>query len=263
MYPDFETLKVERDGPILTLLFNRPERRNATNPKMHQELIEAFRLIAKDDSVGLMILSGAGGYFSAGGDIASMNDSMNDNGRWIAAMAEARELLYSLMDIPHPVIARINGHAMGLSATLALFCDVTVMQEDSRIADTHVKVGLVAGDGGSIMWPVLLGYARAKELLLTGDPLTGAEAAKLGLITHAVPKDELEAKVADIAQRILANPRIAVRGTKQAINMALRSTLDALVDGHLGLETISYMSSDYREAVAAFVGKRAPVFTGK
>lgn len=262
MYPDFETLKIEREGPILTLLFNRPERRNATNPQMHQDLIDAFRSIARDKQTRLVVLSGAGGYFSAGGDIDAMNKTAGDHGRWIEAMKEARELLYSLLDIPQPIIARINGHAMGLSATLALFCDITVMQAESKIADPHVKVGLVAGDGGSLMWPALLGYARAKELLLTGDALTGAEAAQLGLITHAVPKDELDAKVADIARRILANPHIAVVGTKQAINMSLRASLDAVIDGHLGLETMSYLSKDHAEATQAFVEKRPPVFTG-
>lgn len=263
MYRPYETLAVERDGQILTLLFNRPERRNATNPLMHAELIEAFHTIAKDEETRIVVLSGANGYFSAGGDVDDMLANSGNHQRWIEAMKEAREILYAMLDIPQPIIARVNGHAMGLASTLALFCDITVMQEDAKIADPHVKVGLVAGDGGSLMWPTLIGYARAKELLLTGDALTGAEAARIGLISHAVPKDQLEAKVAGIAARILANPKFAVIGTKRAINMGLRSRLDEVIDGHLGLETLSYLTDDYREAMRAFVEKRPPVFTGK
>src|SRR5690606_11819512 len=126
-----------------------------------------------------------------------------------------------------------------------------------------VNVGLVAGDGGSLIWPALVGYAKAKRYLLTGEPITGAEAAEIGLISEAAPADELDARVAAVAEKIAGGAAIAIRLTKRAINMALRQQLDTLIEAHLGYETMSHLSADHREAVNAFAEKRAPVFTGR
>jgi enoyl-CoA hydratase len=263
MYEDYETLKIERNGKIVTVSFNRPEVRNATNSRMHQELVRIFPEIGADPEAHVVILTGEGQCFSAGGDIAGMQRSLDDPSRWVASMAEARAILEALLNLDRPVIARINGHAMGLGATLALFCDITIATETARIADPHVKVGLVAGDGGSIIWPALIGYARAKKYLLTGAPITGAEAAEIGLITEAVTADALDARVNAIAEELAGGAAQAIRMTKRAINMSLRQQLDAMIEAHLGYETMSYLTEDYREAVAAFNQGRNPVFKGK
>ena len=131
------------------------------------------------------------------------------------------------------------------------------------IADPHVKVGLVAGDGGSVIWPALVGYARAKRYLLTGEGISGAEAERIGLVSEAVPGDELDARVATIAGELAAGASIAIRLTKKSINMDLRQRMDRLIEAHLGYETMSYLSADHREAVNAFVEKRSPSFAGK
>lgn len=263
MYEGYETLKIERNGRIVTVSLNRPEVRNATNAHMHQELMRIFPEIGTDPDADVVILTGAGNCFSAGGDIAGMQRSLDDPGRWMESMGEARAILEGLLNLDRPVIARINGHAIGLGATLALFCDITIATETAKIADPHVKVGLVAGDGGSIIWPALIGYARAKKYLLTGAAIAGAEAAAIGLITEAVPSAELDARVDAIAADLAAGASQAIRLTKRAINMSLRQQLDAMIEAHLGYETMSYLTEDYREAVAAFNQGRNPVFKGK
>jgi enoyl-CoA hydratase len=263
MYQGYETLRVERRGKIVTVAFNRPEVRNATNPRMHQELERVFPEIGRDPEANVVILTGAGNAFSAGGDLAQMKLNLDDRARWNESMGEARRILVNLLDLDRPVIARINGHAVGLGATLALFCDITIALDTAKIADPHVKVGLVAGDGGSLIWPILAGHARTRVLLLTGEAITGARAAEIGLITEACTAEALDARVNVIAEELAGGAAVAIRGTKRALNLVLRQQLEAAIDAHLGLETMSYLSEDHREAVTAFVEKRSPVFTGQ
>jgi enoyl-CoA hydratase len=263
MYQGYETLRVERRGKIVTVAFNRPEVRNATNPRMHQELERVFPEIGRDPEANVVILTGAGNAFSAGGDLAQMKLNLDDRARWNESMGEARRILVNLLDLDRPVIARINGHAVGLGATLALFCDITIALDTAKIADPHVKVGLVAGDGGSLIWPILAGHARTRLLLLTGEAITGARAAEIGLITEACTAEALDARVNVIAEELAGGAAVAIRGTKRALNLVLRQQLEAAIDAHLGLETMSYLSEDHREAVTAFVEKRSPVFTGQ
>lgn len=263
MYEDYQTLEVVRDGRVVTVSFNRPEVKNATNPRMHQELVRIFPEIGRDPDAHVVVLTGKGTAFSSGGDIDTLRRSIDDPRRWAAAMREAREILIGLIELDRPVIAKINGHAIGLGATLALMCDIIIARDSALIADPHVKVGLVAGDGGSIIWPMLMGFARAKKYLLTGEPITGADAAAMGLVTEAVPADQLDARVAQLTALLVNSPAVAVRLTKKSINMALRQQIDLMMQAHLDYETTSHLSADHREAVNAFLDKRAPVFVGK
>lgn len=263
MYEGYETLKVVREGGIVTVSFNRPEVKNATNARMHQELMRVFPEIGTDPDARVVVLTGEGDCFSAGGDLDGLRAGLDNHARWIESMIEARAILNGVVDLDLPVIAKVNGAAVGLGATLALFCDIVIARDTARIADPHVNVGLVAGDGGSLIWPALVGYAKAKRYLLTGEPITGAEAAEIGLISEAAPADELDARVAAVAEKIAGGAAIAIRLTKRAINMALRQQLDMLIEAHLGYETMSHLSADHREAVNAFAEKRAPVFTGR
>ncbi|MBT4521211.1 MAG: enoyl-CoA hydratase/isomerase family protein [Halieaceae bacterium] len=262
-YTDYETLNLKRTGKILTVTLNRPEQYNAANALMHQELVRVFQEINHDVDTHVVVLTGAGKAFSAGGDIKAMLKSLDDHQRWAESMREARDLLYAIVDLDRPIIARINGHAVGVGATIALFCDITFAVESALIGDPHVKVGLTAGDGGALIWPLLIGHARAKRLLLTGDTVSAAQAAELGLITEAVPSlEELDTKVDAVAEQLAAGASVAIRTTKRAANMLLRQQLDAVIDGHLGLETLSHLTNDRREAAYAFRDKRKPVFTG-
>jgi enoyl-CoA hydratase len=263
MYDGYEMLKVTRRDRVVTVSFNRPSVKNATNPQMHQELVQVFPEIGRDPEAYVVVLTGEGDAFSAGGDIETMQKSLDDHARWVESMIEARDILFGVIDLDRPVIAKVNGHAIGLGATLALVCDIVVAKDTAKIADPHVRVGLVAGDGGSVIWPALVGYARAKKYLLTGEAITGAEAAAIGLVSEAVPAERLDARVEEIAQSLADGAAVAVRLTKKAINMSLRQQMDALIEAHLGYETMSHLSADHREAVTAFVERRKPAFSGR
>jgi enoyl-CoA hydratase len=263
VYEGYETLKVVREGKIVTVSFNRPEVKNATNGRMHQELVRVFPEIGRDPEAHVVILTGEGDSFSAGGDIAGMQRNLTDPHRWVESMGEARDILMGVIDLDRPVIAKVNGHAIGLGSTLALVCDIVIARDTAIIADPHVKVGLVAGDGGSVIWPALVGYAKAKKYLLTGEPITGAEAERIGLVSEAVPADKLDARVAEIARNLADGAAVAIRLTKKSVNMDLRQRMAAMIEAHLGYETMSYMSEDHREAVNAFVERRKPAFTAR
>lgn len=263
MYDDYEALKVTKEGKVVTVAFNRPEVKNATNPRMHQELVRVFPEIGRDPDANVVILTGEGDCFSAGGDVSTLKNSLTDQVRWNESMVEASDIVNAVIDLDRPVIARVNGHAVGLGATLALFCDIVVSTKKAKIADPHVLIGLVAGDGGSIIWPALVGYARAKKYLLTGEAITGEEAAEIGLITDAVEPEDLDAVVNAYAEKIANGAATAIRLTKKAVNLDLKARVDAMMHAHLGFETMSHLSDDHREAVMAFLEKRKPVFTGK
>jgi len=263
MYDDYEMLKVTKAGKVVTVAFNRPELKNATNPQMHQELVRIFPEIGRDPDANVVILTGEGDCFSAGGDVSALKNSLDDHIRWNESMIEAADIVNAIVDLDRPVIARVNGHAMGMGATVALFCDIVVSTKRAKIGDPHVHIGLTAGDGGSIIWPALVGYARAKKYLLTGEPITGEVAAEIGLVTEAVEPEELDERVNGYAEKLANLPAVAVRTTKKAVNLDLKARVDAMMDAHLGFETMSHLSADHREAVMAFLEKRKPEFTGK
>jgi enoyl-CoA hydratase len=264
MYDAYETLAISRRGRILTVALNRPEFRNATSTPMHQEFLRVFAEIRTDTETNVVILTGVGEKaFSAGGDVETLRTQYHNQARWIEAMKEARDILYGLISLEQPVICRINGDAFGLGATLALFCDIPIAVETARICDPHVKVGLVAGDGGAVIWPLLVGYAKAKRYLLTGEPIGAVEAAQIGLISEAVPREKLDERVNAIADSLAGGATVAIRGTKRAVNMHLHQQLEALIEGHLGLETQSHLTTDHLEGLNAFKERRAPNFQGK
>ena len=167
-----------------------------------------------------------------------------------------------MLECDKPIIARLNGHAVGLGATVALFCDIVIAAEHAKIGDPHVNAGLVAGDGGAVIWPQLVGFARAKEYLLTGDLMTAAEAERIGLINHVVAADELDEKVYGLARRLASGASKSIRWTKQVINIPLRQLAHSMMDLSLGVETQSNLTADHQEAVTAFTNKRKPNFTG-
>jgi enoyl-CoA hydratase len=237
---------------------------NSMTPQIHTELASVFRDVSKDQDTRVVILTGSGDRgFCAGGDIKKMLEGVDDHARWAASMPEAREIVLNILECDKPVVCRVNGHAVGLGASIALCCDITVMVETAKIGDTHVKVGLVAGDGGSLLWPQLVGLVKARRYLLTGDLLTGREAADLGLITEAVPAAELDSRVDAWATRLGNGATRAIAYTKRSLNMAIRRDAQTFMDAQLGLETLSHLSEDHREAVTAFVNKREPLFTGR
>ncbi|MEY2757057.1 MAG: short-chain-enoyl-CoA hydratase [Pseudomonadota bacterium] len=266
MTPDFsryERIHASRNGRILTLALTAPNPVNAVDGAMHHELSRIFLDAQDDPDSDLVVLTGAGRAFCAGGDTAWFKTLIESPASFRAIAPEAKRIITSLLDLEKPILCRLNGAAAGLGATIALMCDVIIASDKAVIGDPHVKVGLVAGDGGAIIWPQLIGFARAKELLMTGEMLTAERAMTLGLLNHVVPHDQLEAKVAEVAERILANPKWAVRWTKTAANIPLRALAAQLLDAAMAYELLSNSLDDRREAVAAFVEKRPPRLTGQ
>ncbi|MBV9996396.1 MAG: enoyl-CoA hydratase/isomerase family protein [Caulobacteraceae bacterium] len=263
MYEHYTALGVEQRGGELRITLQNPPL-NGMTPQMHDELPLIFRQVARDPQARVVVLTGSGDRaFSAGGDIRGMYEGLDRHEGWVSNMPGSRDIILSILECDKPVIARINGHAMGLGASIALACDITVMLDTARIADTHVKVGLVAGDGGSLIWPHLIGLQRAKRYLLTGDALTGAQAAEIGLVTEAASAADLDRVVDAWAERLGNGATRAISLTKRALNSAIRQQGQIFMDLHLGLETWTHLSQDHREAATAFLEKREPKFTGE
>lgn len=262
-YEAYNELTIERRGRILVITLDNPPMNTATS-LMHTELSRIFYDINHDPDAAVVVLTGAGEKaFSAGGDISAMLHRIEtaDHAGWNQTMLEARHIVNGLLRLEKPLIGRINGHAMGLGATLAAFCDFSFMMAKAKIADTHVKVGLTAGDGGALMWPLLIGFNKAKRYLLTGEMLTGAQAAELGLVTEVADTiEQLDEKVWSTAEALASGATLAINTTKMAINLLLRRLMEGVIETHLGFETMTAWEPDHREAANAFRDKREPNF---
>ena len=261
-YSRYKHLKVERRDRVLTLELDRPPM-NPIHFDLHSELSRIFYDVQVDHESDVIVLTGAGEVFSAGGDIPMMQRRIDDPELFNRKNLEMKQMIFGLLDLEKPVIARLNGDCIGLGATLALLCDIIIAVDDARIGDPHVKMGYVAGDGGAVIWPQLVGFARAKEYLLTGDLLTAVEAERIGLINHAVPRAELDARVDALANKLAKGSTKAIKWTKACVNIPLRQLAHSIMDASLAYEAITNMGADHQEAVSAFVEKRKPNFTGR
>lgn len=261
-YEAYRDLAITLEDRVLTITMNRPDKLNAVGETMHTELARIFTDAALDPEVDVVVLTGAGRAFSAGGDIEWMQKMIDEDASWDQTAAEAKRIVFSMLDCEKPVIAKVNGHAAGLGATLALFCDVVFASEKAKIGDPHVGVGFVAGDGGAVIWPQLVGYHRAKEFLMTGELLSAARAAEIGLINYAVPPDELDARVDEFVARLQSGAKKAIRWSKVAVNIGLKQLAHSIMDASLSYEAQSNKTADHQEAVNAFREKRDPVFRG-
>jgi enoyl-CoA hydratase len=261
-YSAYQFIKAERSGRILRLTLTNPPM-NTVQMELHNELSRIFHDVQVDHESDVIILTGAGEVFSAGGDIPNMQRRIDDPELFNRKNVEMKRIIFGLIELEKPIICRINGDCMGLGATLALLCDLIVAVDSARIADPHVKMGYVAGDGGAIIWPQLIGFARAKQYLLLGDPITAPEAERIGLVNFSVPQAELDAKVDQLAQRLVSGATKAIRWTKTSMNIQLRQLAHTLLDASLAYEALTNVSADHQEAVTAFKEKRRPVFTGK
>jgi len=266
LYDDYQRLLVEKSGRLATVTLNRPEQRNAVDHQMHVELARIWVDLAHDDDVFAVLLTGSGDFFSVGGDVKGMKDRPAGDVAKEGAVLDpggARRIVYNMLDLDKPVVCAINGHAIGLAATVALLSDITVASTAAKIADTHVKVGLVAGDGGAVIWPLLIGPSRAKEMLLRGLLVDGAEAERIGLVNHAVPPGEVLPLAREIAQELADGATWAIRWTKLAVNKQLKQQLNLILDTSMALEIATFNTEDHQEAVRAFIEKRKPEFTGR
>lgn len=262
-FSTYQHIQFARRGRVLEIILNRPEQLNAVNGGLHAELARVFVDANNDPESEVIVLTGAGRAFSSGGDLEAVKASFDDPAAFRVTAREGKQIVFAQLDCEKPVIAKVNGPAVGLGCSIALFCDVIFAADTARFADPHVNVGLVAGDGGAIIWPQLIGYARAKEYLLTGDPISATEAARIGLINHAVPAAELDERVAQFADRLANGATNAIRWTKVATNIGLKQLAHAIMDTCMGYEWLASKTDDHREAISAILDKRKPSFTGR
>lgn len=262
-FDTYQTLLFERRGRVLEITMNRPEKLNAVDEEMHAELARVFVDVSNDADSDIAVLTGAGRAFSSGGDIDWMQKMIDQPASFEKTAREGKQIVFSLLDCEKPVIAKLNGHATGLGATIALFCDVIFAAETAKIGDPHVSVGLVAGDGGALIWPQVVGYAKARKYLFTGDLIEANEAERIGLVTEVVPRLQLDARVQELAQQLAGGASRAMRWTKIATNLPLKALFHAHFDAGIAYECLSNRSADHAEAVRAFRERRKPQFNGR
>jgi len=256
----YETLVLTRKGRRLTITMNRPESLNAVNLKMHEELADVFGFAASDAHSDVVVLTGAGRAFSAGGDLDHIANNAAHPHLFDHEVRVAKRIVFAMLDLDKPLVCRMNGHAVGLGATLALLSDVIFATDNAKIGDPHVALGLVAGDGGAVIWAHRIGLGRAKEYLLTGELVTAAKAAEIGLINHCVPAGELDTAVDAFCDRLLQGASKAIRWTKILTNLELKRVATAVMDAGIAYEAVSVRTADHREGVKALQEKRKPVF---
>ena len=252
-----EQMTVTSDGPVRIVTLNRPESHNAVSPDLQRSLISVWSQLAADREARAVVLTGAGKAFCAGGDMDNFLLQQEDVERRRASLRNARRLADEMIGFHLPVVAAVNGPAIGLGATLAVLSDIVVMSEKSYLADTHVLVGLVAGDGGAAFWPLLTGLLRAKELLLLGSRVSPQEALGLGLANRVVPAEDLMAEATDLAKRLAALPPQAVQDTKRSLNIHLKTAMNSVLDFSLATESESFGTPEVAQAVAKIRAKKS------
>jgi len=260
-YSRYKFIKVEKKDKVAVLTLNNPDAMNAIGAPEHAEIEQIFEDMNHDPEVNAIILTGAGRAFSAGGDINLMIAGFKDHSLRIAA-THVKRIILNLIALRKPIIAALNGATAGLGATIALQCDVVIASEKARIGDPHIGVGLVPGDGGCIIWPLLIGMCKAKQYLMTGDMVNAAEAERIGLITKVVPPEQLMEEAWKWAKRFANGPTFALSLTKMCLNKIIEERINLLFDTMIAYEYHSMNSEDHLEAAKSFLEKRTPKFKG-
>lgn len=259
-YEDYTGLLVERRGHgVVLVTVNRPDKYNATDGRLHWELGQIWRDIHDDPTARVAVVTGAGKAFSAGGDLDWISEQVGDYARTAQVMREAADLVRNIVECEKPIISAINGVAVGAGLAAALMADISIIAEDARISDGHVRLGVAAGDHAAIIWPLLCGLAKAKYYLLTADFLDGREAERIGLVSKAVPAADVLPTALELADRLAAGPQDAIRFTKRALNHWVRQAVPVF-EASLGYEMLSFLGPDAAEGVTALREKRPPSF---
>jgi enoyl-CoA hydratase len=263
-YRDYDTLRFERlPGDVLAVTIAHPSSPlNTVDEALHSELGRLWRDLKLETDARAVLLAAKGRAFSAGGDFAWF-PTLQEPGALDRLRRDAKQLIWDLLDVELPIVCAVQGAAAGLGATIALLCDVIFMASTAIVLDPHVRVGLVAGDGGTVVWPLAMGPARAKRYLLTGDPVSAEEAERLGLVSFVCAPESLYDDALAFARRLAAGAPLAVRYTKQSVNKLLKDGLNIAFDHATALELVTFASADHREALAAIHDKREPRFLGR
>jgi enoyl-CoA hydratase len=244
-------LTVEADGPVRVVTINRPDRLNAVNAGLHWSFANVWRQLCADREAKVVILTGAGRTFCAGGDFDYLERLRTDPVEQDASFEEVGQILREMLRFPLPVIAAVNGPAIGLGCSLAIMADIVLIADTAQLADPHVAIGLVAGDGGAAMWPLLTNLLRTREYLYTGDRIGPELAVELGLATRVVPAGELQAEARRLADRLAALPAGALRATKRVINAHLSLAAAGPIQAGVAAEAVTMNSPEWAEKLNA------------
>jgi enoyl-CoA hydratase/carnithine racemase len=260
--PFVETIDVQHDNGITTITLNRPEKKNAVNGVMWDELLATFRDIALDSSVRAVVVTGAGGDFCSGADLSGGGAQASDRHQ-LTTMRHIGDVALALHRIPQPTVAKIRGVAVGAGLNMALGCDLVVASSNARFSEIFARRGLSIDFGGSWVLPRRVGLHRAKELALLADIIDATEAERIGLVNRVVDDAALDAFVADWAARLAAGPPLALAMTKRMLNNSAHVTLEQALDDEGAAQTVNFSTKDTAEAMSAFIEKRTADFTGR
>ncbi len=260
----FETIKIEEADGVATLTLNRPDKLNALNVLMGEELCEALEAVGKSSSARVLVVTGAGRMFSAGGDLSSMDRVVSSAAAIDHSVRIYCQVARRLRELPLPVVAKVNGDAFGGSLGIIMACDLRLARDDARLGFVFTRVGLSGADAGvSYLLPRLVGVAKAVELLFLGETIVAAEAGRIGLVHRAVPAADLDRVTDEIVTRLAAGPPLALRFTKRAVYDGLTRDMAADFEYEAYVQALCFQSEDHREGLRAFRDKRAPVFRGR
>ncbi|ACZ86901.1 MULTISPECIES: enoyl-CoA hydratase/isomerase family protein [Streptosporangium] len=257
---DYEKLKIDwaADG-VLRIVLSEPRRLNAVDMTGHRELAEVWRDVDRDDDVRAVVIRGEGEAFSAGGDLSMIEEMTRDHGTRLRVFAEARDIVYNVLNCAKPVVSAIQGPAVGAGLAVALLADISVAGRTARIIDGHTRLGVAAGDHAAIVWPLLCGLAKAKYHLLLCEPVTGEQAEAMGLVSLCVDDDQVHERALEIASRLAGGSAEAIRLTKYSLNNWLRLAGPSF-DASLAMEFLGFTGPDVAEGVRAVREKRPPRF---
>ena len=258
----FTTFRFERHDRVLKVIIDNPASDiNAVDNELHSQFALLFERLQHERDARAILLTGSKKAFCAGGDFTWF-PTLDTAEKLDHLRRDAKALIWDLLDIELPIVCALNGHAMGLGASVALLCDTIFMADTARIGDPHVRVGLVAGDGGVVIWPLAVGPAVAKRFLMTGDPVGADEALRMGLVTHVVSRAALDDESMAFAQRLANGATMAIKYTKMSVNKLVKDALNTAFDSSMGHEMMTFFSADHKEALSAFAERRDPKFTG-
>jgi enoyl-CoA hydratase len=256
----YQHLKFDRHpNGVLLITLNRPEVLNAAHERMHSELARVWTDVSQDDATRVAVVTGAGRAFSAGGDLAMVERQIGNYDLVTRMLKEMSDLVYNMANCEKPIVSAINGVAVGAGLVVALLADISICADDARLGDGHVRLGVAAGDHAAIIWPLLCGLARAKYYLLTGEMLTGDEAERIGLVSKALPREQVLAEAMNVAGKLAAGPQLAIRLTKRALNGWIRNA-GPIFDQSAAYEMLTFLGDDVSEGLASLREKRSPQF---
>lgn len=247
------------DGVLVITLLGDPAKKNAADNLMHAEMAQIWSDINGDPAVRVAVVTGSGRTFCAGADLGYVEELAGNHGKALSMLDEMSQLVYNMMNCDKPIISAINGAAVGAGLVVALMADISICAAEARLGDGHVKIGLAAGDHSAILWPLLVGMAKARYYLLTGELLTGAEAERIGLVSKALPREQVFDESLRIARSLATGSQLAIRLTKRALNNWLRMA-GPIFDQSAAYEMLTLLGPDLPEGIAAMREKRTPRF---